>query len=97
MLTSLAVAPVSPDIVKPIYQKPQQLRVVASVISVHGSMRTAKRETMGAIRKIYRRRIRVMTKKGVSSSTSLLGNESSTVDRECRSMEDLLQQIQSID
>lgn len=65
--------------------------VVASVIAVHGSARTAKMATVSLVRKIYRGRLRPHHYTN-STLTNFKRN-----DQECERLQDLLRMIQNID
>lgn len=62
-------------------------RIVLSVLSVHGSARTAKVEAIRAVRRFYRERL--------VDSKPFIGRKE--IDRLCRSMEDSLDIIVNID
>lgn len=93
MMTSLPVSPTSGEVSsKHDNQSTQQKRLMCNVstVSVHGSVRTAKRATMRKIRKLYRLRIGYM-KEHVTQK------HQQYINKECRAMEDMLQKIQAID
>lgn len=87
--------------------QPKIARVVASVLSVHGSVRTAKRATMQYIQRHYRndhvqQQQQQPPTKSISKSQSPVDEEDADqkqkdLDRMCRAMEDRLRAIQDID
>ena len=95
-MTSMSVAPVdnsAADFTNRIgfdgmQQKHRRLPVVASVVSVHGSIRTAKKATMERIRIYYRGQVMESLKHH---------NDKKDANRELCAMEDLLLKVQALD
>lgn len=69
-------------------QKHRRLPVVASIVSVHGSIRTAKKATMERVRSYYR---------GPVIDSHQQQNDKRDTNREFRAMEDLLLKVQALD
>ena len=94
MMTSIPVTPSTthsdPNSLDGLRQVQQRLPVVASVVSVHGSIRTAKKAIMIRIRSYYRCRLGSLKQR----NPSIRGKD---IDRECRALEDLLRKVQGLD
>ena len=72
-------------------------RVVLHVLSVNGSARTAKVAAIREVRRFYRDRLLQSKKKTTGDPTAMISLSEKDTARLCRSMEDGLQQISSID
>ena len=90
MLTSLSVSPIRSNSGSGKGQTAQQqqqprLRAVASVLSVHGSMRTAKLGIIQQIKHHYRHKLKAV------------GNDERELDRTTRSLEECVAKMQNLD
>ena len=72
-------------------------RVVLHVLSVNGSARTAKVAAIREVRRFYRDRLLQANKKKTSGDPTMISLKDKDTAKLCRSMEDGLQQISSID
>lgn len=82
----------------PAETKSKRSRIVASVLSVNGSARTAKRSALLQARKWYRGRlIQQESSKSASSSSSIPLMQRKFFDKNCRKLQELITIIQAID